>query len=65
MDYEFLLTVGISRATVATIFMTKSIDKLSHSLQRDAVINATFRKHFGSVGQTFLVKESEGAGTRK
>lgn len=53
MDYSTYLASGVPRNTVATLFVADSVDKLGHSLQRDAVINATFRKHFTRRGNVY------------
>ena len=50
MDYGVYLSRGVSRNTVATMFVADSVDKLGDSLHRDAVINATYRKHFATRG---------------
>lgn len=50
MDYGAYLASGVPRNTVATLFVADSVNKLGTSLQRDAVINATFRKHFTTRG---------------
>ena len=50
MDYGAYLSRGVSRNTVATMFLADSVGKLGSCLQRDAVINATYRKHFAARG---------------